>query len=172
MIASRTVSRLTPSREGQLPLRRQRFAGGEHAEADGLQQPSDRVLEGVPGPHRAQQSLARQGYVRVGSHDSYSGVTYAELMPPSTRKRRRGDERGVVAGQECDRGGQLLRLGEPAHRHVDQPARRALGVFGEELLQQRRVHRSGAQRVDADALRAYCTPSSRDIASTPPLDAV
>ena len=73
-------------------------------------------------------------------------------MPPSTRKVDAGDERRVVAGQERHRGGQFLRLGEPAHRHVHQPARRALGILGEQLLQQRRVHRSRAQRVDPDAL--------------------
>ena len=73
-------------------------------------------------------------------------------MPPSTRKRRAGDERRVVTGEECDRGGEFLGFGEPAHRDVHQPPRRALGVLGEQFLQQRRVHRSGAQRVDPDAL--------------------
>ena len=68
------------------------------------------------------------------------------------QERRGGDERGVVAGQERDRGGDLLRLGEPPHRHVHQAALRPLGVGREQLAQQRRVHRPRAQRVHPDAL--------------------
>ena len=48
--------------------------------------------------------------------------------------------------------GHLLRLGEPAHRHVHEPAGGPLGVLGEQLLQQRGVDRPGAERVDPDAL--------------------
>ena len=43
-------------------------------------------------------------------------------------------------------------LGEPAHRDVHQAARGALGVLGEQLLEQRGVDRPRAQRVDPDAL--------------------
>ena len=67
-------------------------------------------------------------------------------------ERRRGDERRVVAREERDRGRDLGRLGEAAHRDVHEPPRRALGIRGEELFEQRRVHRAGAQRVDADAV--------------------
>ena len=44
-------------------------------------------------------------------------------MPPSTRKVDAVMKDHVVAGQEGDRGRDLLGLGEPAHRHVDRPGR-------------------------------------------------
>jgi signal transduction histidine kinase len=72
--------------------------------------------------------------------------------PAVDEERRGGDERGVVAGQERDRGGDLLGLGEPAHRHVHEPALGPLRVGREKLAQQRRVHRPRAQRVDPDPL--------------------
>jgi hypothetical protein len=81
-------------------------------------------------------------------------------------------KRGVVGGQEEHGVGHLLGLAEPAHGDVHRGARGALGILGEQLLEQQRgVDRARAQRVDPDALRANCTPSSRVIDSTPPLDA-
>src|SRR5258708_15107206 len=61
-----------------------------------------------------------------------------------------GDEGGVVASEERHRGGDLLRLGETADRDVNEPASSALWVLGEQLLQQRGVHRPGAKRVHPD----------------------
>ena len=54
--------------------------------------------------------------------------------------------------RKTTRVGHLLGAPEAAHRHVDEPARRALGVLGEQLAQQRRVDRAGGERVDAHAL--------------------
>src|SRR4028118_2047056 len=61
------------------------------------------------------------------------------------------DVRRLVRGEEEGRVGDLAGLREPAHRQVYEPTGRLLRVLGEELLQKRRVARSGAQRVDADA---------------------
>ena len=57
-------------------------------------------------------------------------------------------KRGVIAGEEECRRGDLLGLPEATHRDVDQAFRGAFGVLGEELLQQRRVDRARAERVD------------------------
>src|SRR3712207_5232702 len=56
---------------------------------------------------------------------------------------------GLVRGQEEGAVGDLGGLGEAAHRQVDEPALGLLGVFGEELLQERCVHRTGAEGVYA-----------------------
>ena len=60
-------------------------------------------------------------------------------------------KRRVVARQEERPAGDLLGLAEAAHRHVDQALARLLGVLGEQLLEQRRVHGPGAERVHAHA---------------------
>ena len=73
-------------------------------------------------------------------------------MPPSTRNVDAVMNDASSLGEERDRGRELLGLGEAAHRDVHEAALRALGVLREQLLQQRRVDRAGAQRVDADAL--------------------
>ena len=73
-------------------------------------------------------------------------------MPPSTRNFDAVMNDASSAGQEGDRGGDLVRLGEPAHRDVHQPPGGPLRVLGEQLLQQRGVHRAGAEGVDPDAL--------------------
>ena len=62
-----------------------------------------------------------------------------------------GHERRLVAGEEQGAVGDLDRLAEAAHRHVHEAAL-ALGLVGQELGEQRREHRSGAQRVGPDAL--------------------
>lgn len=76
----------------------------------------------------------------VGLQGGHVGAADA----PVHQERRRGDEARVVARQERDGGGDLLRLREPPHRHVHQPPLRPLGVGGEQLPQQRRVHGAGA----------------------------
>src|SRR5690606_3582593 len=65
---------------------------------------------------------------------------------------RRGDERGVGAREECDRGGELLGPSEAADRHMHQAACGALRILREQLLQQRRIHWSRAQGIHSDAL--------------------
>src|SRR5579864_882961 len=67
------------------------------------------------------------------------------------------DERGgidvarVVTGQEQGCPGDLLGPGKPSHWHVDEAPSGACRVLGEQLAEQRRVDRAGAERVDADA---------------------
>ena len=73
-------------------------------------------------------------------------------MPPSTRKVLAVMNDGLVRGQEQHRVGHLDGLGEPAHRDVHEAPRGPLGVAREQLLQQRGVHRSRAERVDAHAV--------------------
>ena len=75
----------------------------------------------------------------------------------------------VVAGQEGDGGRDLLRLGEPAHRDVHEPAGGALGVLREQLLSSGVFTGPGQSALTRTPWRANCTPSSRVIASTPPL---
>src|SRR5882757_9506112 len=65
---------------------------------------------------------------------------------------RRVDEARLVAGEEQHSVRDLLRLGEPAGRNVDEAALRTLGVLREELTEQRRIDRSRAECVDPDAL--------------------
>src|SRR3954454_5691197 len=84
------------------------------------------------------------------------------MAPPSGRchvgtadaavdqERVRGDEAGLVGGQEQRRVRDLRRLREPAHRDGHEPALRPLRVLGEQLSEQRRVHRPRAKRVDTN----------------------
>lgn len=60
---------------------------------------------------------------------------------------------------------------QTTHRHVHQPTRGPLLVLGEEFLQQGSVDRSGHSAFTRTPSRANCTPSSRDIDNTPPLEA-
>jgi hypothetical protein len=82
----------------------------------------------------------------------YSGVTYAPERTAVNQEGRGVDVRRLVGGEEECGVGDLDGLGKAAHRQVDEPTGCLLRVFGEELLQERRVHRAGAERVDADAL--------------------
>src|SRR4029453_12528388 len=59
-----------------------------------------------------------------------------------------GDVPGGVGGQEAGGGGDLGRLGEPAHGQVHQAAGGLLRVLGEQLLEQGGVDRAGAEGVD------------------------
>ena len=93
-----------------------------------------------------------QGSVHRGAHRV---LTLGDVGPGDATVDQecvRGHERRVVGGEEEDRRGHLLWLAEPAHGPVHQPSRRPLGVAGEQLLQQRSVHGSRAQRVHAHAL--------------------
>jgi PPE-repeat protein len=69
------------------------------------------------------------------------GVSGADAAVDQVR--RRGDERGVVAGQKRYDSSDFVGLAEPAHRHVHHSPRGAFGVLGEKLLQQRSIHRAG-----------------------------
>src|ERR1019366_4152966 len=88
------------------------------------------------GPELRNSCVATQGTRRrvrsqrgdVGARD-----------PAVDEKRRRRHERCVIGGEKCGGGGDLCGLAETTHRDVHQASRRTLGVFGEELLEQRRV---------------------------------
>ena len=56
------------------------------------------------------------------------------------------------SGKKRRRRGDFLRLAEPAHRDVNEPPGRPLGILGEQLLQQGGVDRTGAEGVHPDAL--------------------
>ena len=68
------------------------------------------------------------------------------------RTREQAGDRAPMPSSELDR------LGEPSHRHVHHAAGRLLRVVGVELLEQRRVDRAGAQRVDAHAAACELHP--------------
>src|SRR3954468_4165950 len=86
--------------------------------------------------------------IALPSERRHVGAGYAAV----DEERRRRDEARLVRGEEEHGVGHLLRLGEAAHRNVHEPTCRALLVLGEELPEQRRVDRPGAQRVDANSL--------------------
>ena len=65
-----------------------------------------------------------------------------------------------------------LGLGEATHRDVHEPAGRPLGVLREQLRSSGVFTGPGDSAFTRMPSRANCTPSSRDIASTPPLHAV
>src|SRR4028119_1401141 len=71
------------------------------------------------------------------------------------------DVRRLVRGEEEGPVGDLDGLGKTSHGQVDEPTSGLLRVLCEELLQERRVHRTGAQRVHPHPCRANWTPSSR-----------
>ena len=77
----------------------------------------------------------------------YSGVTYAPGDPPVDQEGRRRHEGRVIGGEKGGGGGDLARLPETAHGDVHQAPGGPLGIFGEELLEQRRVHGAGTERV-------------------------
>ena len=73
-------------------------------------------------------------------------------MPPSTRNVDAVMKLDSSLARNSDGVGDLVGVGEAAHRDVHQPPGRPLRVLGEQLAQQRGVDRPGAQRVDPDAL--------------------
>ena len=81
----------------------------------------------------------------------HSGVTYAEVMPPSMISDWPVIQLDFVAGEEQRTVGDLDRLAEAAHRDVHEAAV-ALRVVAQELGEQRGHDRPGAQRVGAQAL--------------------
>src|SRR5205085_82286 len=62
-------------------------------------------------------------------------------QPAVDEERRGGDVGGLVARQEDGRLRDLARLGEAAHRKVDEATCRLFWVAREQVLQQRRPHR-------------------------------
>ena len=77
-MASRTVSRLTPSRVASSRSGGSDSPGASRPEPDGLQQAADGVLERVAQPHRTQQCLGGGLRIRFDGHGMavvYSGVT-------------------------------------------------------------------------------------------------
>src|SRR5437763_10546415 len=66
-------------------------------------------------------------------------------------ERRRGHVARLVAREEQRRARDLLGAREAAHRHVHEAARGLLGILRVQLFEQRRVDRTGAERVDAHA---------------------
>ena len=104
---------------------------------------------------------------------AYNGVVYAPLIPPSTRNVDAGHEARLVAGQEEHGVGDLLGAAEAAHRDVDHPARGLLGVGWRRARSSSGVSTGpGQSALTRTPRRANSTPSSRESASTPPLDAV
>src|SRR4028118_772998 len=104
-------------------------------------------IRGVP-PMASRMLLDRPCFIRTS-------LLGRNVCPGETAVNQEGrgvDVRRLVGGEEECGVGDLDGLGKAAHREVDEPTGCLLRVFGEELLQERRVHRAGAERVDADAL--------------------
>ena len=70
-------------------------------------------------------------------------------MPPSTRKVAPFTYEDSSDARKSAARAISARLRQPSHRHVDQ-APRARGGLAQQILEQRRVDRAGAQRVGAD----------------------
>ena len=121
------------------------------------QQPCDWIMTPTIGQAvgRIRESTMSRGCRGVTARVAarrYSGVTYAAVSPPSTRNVAPLTYDDSSAGEEQRRVGDLSRRREPAHRQVDAPPLVRGGVVGEQAHEQRRLHRPGAQRVDANAL--------------------
>src|SRR5215207_6592781 len=152
LIASRTVSRLTENRTA-----RSRSLGSA---CPGGTTPSRMVcirravVSSSELPARTGRNTASSSALdSTGSTTTrLQGGDVGGADAAVDEERGRRDERGVVAGEEGDGRGELLRLGEASDGHVDQATLGALRVLGEQLLEQRGVHRAGAQSIDADPL--------------------
>src|ERR1700729_2433068 len=92
--------------------------------------------------------------------------------PAIDQELRRGDKRRVVAGEECYRCGYLLRLGEPANGMCTNRRAARSGSLAYNSRSSGVFTGPGHSALTLMPSRANCTPSSRVMASTPPLDAV
>ncbi len=90
---------------GQLPLGRQPLARGDHAELDGVQDPLDRLLEGVPGTDGTEHDLDRERHLAtLGGRPATApraGWPTGQRRPPAPE--------GGTSGRRCapSHGGRL-----------------------------------------------------------------
>src|SRR3954454_25124498 len=133
-MASRTVSRLTPSRAASSR------SGG--SDSPGCSTPSRMVcnsrstVSSNAFPGRTGRSRASLASGTSGSTDmrlQRSDVVAADAAVDE--EGGGGDERRVVAGQKRHRGREFGRLRESPDGNMDEPPRGALRILGEQLLE-------------------------------------
>ena len=118
LIASRSVTRLTPKVVGELAFGRQPLTPDEHAEPDALGQALDRHLEGVAYRHRREDRPGPQRLDVAGGRSSRGAPRSWTRRPRASAPRGAGvDERGRTAARA------VVHLGMPLH--ADRPRSRS-----------------------------------------------